>query len=99
MTYGEDKDPFYYNNPRSFQPQVDWLKDDEDRIEIDFVGKFESLNKDFEHIKHSIGLTDASLPHLNASTRAKYQSYYNDETREIVANWFREDVAVFEYEF
>jgi len=97
-TYGPDKDPFYYNNPKAFQPQVEWLKDDEGKISIDFVGKFESINEDFEQIKNAIGL-DAELPHLNASKRAGYRTYYDDETREIVAQWFREDIEAFGYRF
>ena len=97
-TYGPDKDPFYYNNPKAFQPQAEWLKDDEGKITIDFIGRFETLNEDFNQIKGVIGL-EAELPHLNASKRAGYQSYYNDETREIVADWFREDIELFGYCF
>jgi hypothetical protein len=98
MTYGEDKDPFYYNNPRSFQPQIDWLKDKEGNISIDFVGKFETITKDFKHIKHMIGL-DTELSHLNASPRGAYQSYYDDETEDIVTRWFHEDIELFGYRF
>ena len=97
-TYGPDKDPFYYNNPRAFQAQVEWLKDDEGKVAIDFIGKFESINEDFEQIKSAIGL-EAELPHLNASKRVGYQSYYDDETRQIVADWFREDIELFGYRF
>lgn len=97
-TYGPEKDSFYYNNPKAFQAQVEWLKDNEDEISVDFVGKFESINKDFNHIASVIGL-DASLPHLNASKRRAYQSYYDDETMEIVARWFAEDIELFGYSF
>jgi len=97
-TYGENKDPFFYNNPKSFQPQLEWLKDNQGKLSIDYAGKFESLNEDFEHIRGIIGI-DAVLPHLNASNRAAYQTYYNDETRAIVADWFREDLDVFGYSF
>lgn len=97
-TYGPEQDSFYYNNPRAFQAQVEWLKNDEGRIDIDFIGKFETVNTDFDKIKKAIGLK-AELPHLNASNRASYQSYYDTETREIVANWFREDIEAFEYIF
>jgi len=97
-TYGPDKDLFYYNNPKAFQTQVEWLKDDEGRITIDFIGKFESINEDFDQIKHAIGL-EAELPHLNASKRAGFQSYYDDETRQIVTDWFREDIEAFNYNF
>ena len=98
LTYGIDKDPFYYNNPRSFQPQVEWLKDDEGVISIDFIGKFESINTDFDLIKNIIGV-DKSLPHLNASKRASYRSYYDEETKGIVADWFHEDIREFGYTF
>ncbi len=98
MTYGDIKNTFYYNNPKAFQPQVEWLKDNEGKITLDFIGKFESIITDFNQIKHVIGL-DAELPHLNASRRASYQSYYDDESREIVARWFQEDISVFEYSF
>ena len=97
-TFGPDKDTFYYNNAKSFQPQVEWLRDDEGKISIDFIGKFESINEDFEKIRRAIGL-DAELPHLNASRRASYQSYYDDETRKIVATWFQEDIEFFCYRF
>jgi len=98
LTYGENKDAVYYDNPRSFQPQVEWLKDDEDKISIDYIGRFEFINDDFIHIKKVIGV-DSTLPHLNASKRISYQTYYNDQTRSIVANWFHEDIAAFGYKF
>ena len=98
MTYGEERDNLYYNNPAPFQPQVEWLKDDEGKISLNDIGKFESINKDFNHIRNVIGL-EASLPHLNASSRAAYQSYYDDETRDVIAPWFHEDIKVFGYSF
>ena len=97
MTYGENKNYDYYN-ARAFQPQVDWLKDNEGKISMNFVGKFESINEDFNHIKSVIGL-DAELPYLNASKRVGYQSYHDDETRDIVARWFHEDIDLFDYKF
>lgn len=98
MTYGQNKDPFFYNNPRSFQPQVEWLKDTNCVISMDYIIKFESINEGFDHVREEIGL-DAELPHLNASTRADYRGYYNDETRAIVARWFSEDLETFSYKF
>ncbi len=98
MTYGEKKNVFYYNSPKSFQPQVDWLKDNDGKISIDYVGKFESISEDFDQIKRDIGL-DAALPHLNATQRTPCQSYYDAETRDIVARWFHEDIEVFGYSF
>lgn len=98
LTLGPDSDPFYYNNVKSFQPQVEWLKDDEGKIAIDFIGRFESIHKDFEQIKHKIGI-NADLPHLNATEHKNYQDYYCAETRQIVARWYHEDIEVFGYKF
>jgi chondroitin 4-sulfotransferase 11 len=98
MTYGDEKDTFYFNNPRSFQPQVEWLKDTDGIVSMDYIIRFEAINEGFDHVKRTVGL-DADLPHLNASKRAAYQSYYNAETRDIVAHWFREDIEAFGYEF
>jgi chondroitin 4-sulfotransferase 11 len=98
MTYGDEKDTFYFNNPRSFQPQVEWLKDTDGIVSMDYIIRFEAINEGFDHVKQAIGL-DADLPHLNASKRTAYQSYYDTETRDIVAHWFREDIEAFGYEF
>jgi hypothetical protein len=97
MVYGPEKNPEFYN-VKSFQPQVDWLKDDEGRISIDYIGKFESINADFDHIMRKIGI-DTSLPYLNASKRSDYRSYYDNTSRDTVAQWFKEDIDTFDYEF
>jgi aromatic ring-cleaving dioxygenase len=98
LTLGPHSDPFYYNNVKSFQPQVEWLKDAEGNIDIDFIGKFESIHADFEQIKLAIG-TSAELPHLNATSRSNYRDYYTDETRQIIAAWYKEDIEAFGYTF
>lgn len=98
MTYGKNKDTFYYNNPRSFQPQVEWLKDTDGIVLMDYIIRFEAIEEGFEQVRKTIGL-EARLPHLNASKRADYREYYDDETRGIVAHWFREDIEAFSYEF
>lgn len=98
MTYGVQRDTFYYDNPRSFQAQVEWLKDADGKLSMDFIGKFESINEDFDHIRKVIGL-GTELPRLNASQRAGYQSYYDADTRKIVADWFAEDIQAFGYSF
>ena len=98
MTYGADRDSSYYNNPRSFQPQVEWLKDANGVVSMDYVIRFEAINEGFEHVMNAIGM-EAELPHLNASSRADYRTYYDDETRNIVAQWFSEDIDAFGYEF
>jgi hypothetical protein len=97
-TYGKDKDSHYYFDPKWFQPQYDWLKDDMGKISLDKIGKFENIREDFAEITARIGI-DAPLPHLNRTKKTDYRTYYNDETYEIVRSWHQEDLDTFGYTF
>ena len=97
-TIGNEQDLFYYNSTKSFQPQVEWLKDQQGEISIDFIGRFERLSADFDRVCKTLGL-ETHLPHLNASSHAPYQTYYGDESRAVVARWFHEDIQRFDYRF
>lgn len=95
LAYGM-RDPRYYDRPRMFMPQVDWICDEQGTILVNFVCHFENLNQDFEHVCRQLG-KKATLPHLKASKRDSYQKYYDDETIAIVAHWFAEDIKRFNY--
>lgn len=97
-TYGEPKDKRFYDQPKMFAPQVDWLLDQAGNNEIDFVGRFENLNEDFRKIAEIIGV-NSELPHLNKSTREKYQQHYSDQSKEIIRVWFAKDIEAFGYSF
>jgi chondroitin 4-sulfotransferase 11 len=97
LTYGEQALP-YYDKPKMFMPQVDWVADENDRILVDYIGRFENLQQDFQYCCNQIGVV-ASLPHLKPSERGDYRRYYDDATAEIVRNWFAKDVAAFGYSF
>lgn len=98
ITYGENKDFYYYDVPKMFQPQVEWMKNHHGEIDIDFIGKFENLPRDFEIITHKIGLK-TELLHLNHTESNHYRDYYCQETIDIVGSWFEEDVELFNYKF
>ena len=80
---------------------------------IDYIGKFETLNRDFktilrksnfatsklDKIKSSLGYSKYQLPRINTSNRGKYQNYYNSELRQIVTQICRKDCELFGYEF
>ncbi len=97
IAYGENALP-YYDNPKMFMPQVDWVADRSGKILVDFIGRFESLHHDFHVVCERIGL-HAELPHLKQSERGSFQRYYDDPTAAIVARWFAKDIAAFGYRF
>jgi len=51
----------------------------------DYIGKFESLQDDFDHICNVIGISKTTLDHLNKSSHGNYHLYYDDDLAEIIA--------------
>lgn len=97
MSYGQ-KDPRYYHSPKMYMPQLQWITDQRGEVLVDFVARFETLEKDFATICDRIGVS-ATLPHLKKTDRGHYRDYYTPETRQIIADCFRQDIEHFGYEF
>ena len=79
--------------------QTSVLSDREGNILVDFIGHFENLEDDFATVCRRIGLTNVTLPHINATQHPGYRDYYDDETRDLVARHYARDIDRFQYEF
>ncbi|WP_013322737.1 sulfotransferase family 2 domain-containing protein [Gloeothece verrucosa] len=97
LAYGY-KDSFYYDSPKMFMPQLDWITDHEGKILVDFICRFENLSQDFGAVCKKIG-KNVTLPHINSSKHGNYREYYDDDTIEIIAKWFSKDIDNFGYRF
>ena len=87
-----------YESERDKLSQRDFLFDRHGAPIVDFVGRFESLNEDFQEVCGILGL-DASLRHTNRSSHKDYRDYYNARTIELVRETYREDIELLSYEF
>jgi hypothetical protein len=82
-----------------YRNQIDYLSDDQGRLIVDYVGRFERLESDFilatqRAIGHAI-----PLPHLNGFFHRHYSEYYSSATAEYVGTRFRRDIEAFGYAF
>jgi hypothetical protein len=66
------------------------------KIKMDFIGRFENINEDFQKICLNIGI-EARLDRINSNHHPDYRNLYNEEDREIVYCYFKEDFEEFHY--
>lgn len=79
--------------------QKDFINDDEDNSLVNFVGKFEQLQSDFQTICNHLTIKDCCLLHKKKSEHLAYQNYYSQKTKSIVEEAFRDDITLFKYSF
>jgi hypothetical protein len=82
-----------------FDPQVSYLIDYEGNLLLDYVGRFESMDTQFKQICDHLGIPAKPLPHYRKSRHQDYRTYYDDESREIVAKRYWSDIKSFNYNF
>ena len=78
--------------------QRDMITDEAGNLLVDFIGRYETLERDFAQVCSKIGI-EAELPHVNRSSHDDYRAYYNGRTRAVVAETFRPDIEMFGYTF
>jgi len=62
----------YFDAYRHIVPQYDFLHDDSGNAIVDFIGRFENLQADFDYICSKLGINNSQLPHINNSTRGNF---------------------------
>ncbi|MEO8848829.1 MAG: sulfotransferase family 2 domain-containing protein [Casimicrobiaceae bacterium] len=69
------------------------------KLGVDFVGRFERLQRDFDVAAARIGLAPCELPHVFATAHSHYVDYYDDAARAFVAARYKADIDAFGYRF
>lgn len=66
---------------------------------INFIGRLESIDKDWLTICDRLQIENCPLFHDKKSEHKSYQEYYNDKTRSVIKNYFAVDLKLFNYLF
>ena len=79
--------------------QTDYLRNLHGEIDMDYIGRFENLQEDFDHVCGLIGYEIQQLEHHNKSNEYLYRELYTDEARDIIYQRYEDDIRNFGYEF
>jgi hypothetical protein len=77
---------------------TEWISDC-DKIIVDFVGRYENLNEDWSKVCRTLQVPVLPLGRENQVIRQDYKVFYDDESRELVANRFARTIELFDYRF
>ena len=66
---------------------------------VDYIIRFENLADDFRTVCGTLGISPATLPRYNRSSREHYSKYYDEELRHLVRMRFAAEIERFGYTF
>ncbi|MEO8458945.1 MAG: sulfotransferase family 2 domain-containing protein [Dokdonella sp.] len=82
-----------------FRPQHEFLCDHEGSLLMNFVGRVEHLQRDYDAICNQTGIASTALGQVNASKHRSYVDYYDDELIGLVGDLYQRDIELFGYRF
>ena len=93
--------PYQYHIDTSIQSQLDYLVDRSENLLVDYIGRYENLHDDFQHVCEVLDIKPTRLPHKREARDRKkdYRSYYSDELASLVENYFARDISALGYRF
>lgn len=90
-------DDFKENLGDKNEPQLGWLSHNGHKV--DKVIKVSDLDEKWPEVCEDIGIEPKPLPKTNSTKHKHYSIYYDNQTRDIVANWYADDIRAFDFRF
>jgi hypothetical protein len=82
-----------------FQPQHTLLTGKDGTLLADEVGRVEDMQACYDRICARIGIPSAELGQVNSSRRGSYRDYYDQALIDGVAELYRRDLDLFDYQY
>lgn len=84
--------------PIQREPQLTWIANTKNEILIDYVGRFEKLQDDFNYICKKTN-TKSTLGHQNKTKHGSYREAYDNEMIDFITTHHKIDIDTFGYGF
>lgn len=93
--------PYQYHLDTAITPLTDYLVDLHGHLLTDYIGRYERLQEDWDHICKHLGIATPPLPHKRQATdrQKDYRSYYSSDLADLVGTYFKRDVDLLGYRF
>lgn len=65
---------------------------------VDFIGKFENIQNDFQNICNQLNI-DANIKHFNQSNKLSYRDHFSKRSKDLVKDYYYKDIELFDYKF
>lgn len=92
--------PYDFMLDISRELQSDYIVDLHGNTIVDFIGRYERLQEDFDAVCDRIGVARMQLPHeRRAVDRDDYRRYYSDANAELIARHYASDLERLGYTF
>ena len=95
----KDYSEYVYSKYCTRRNCLDFVSDNVSTIIVDFVGRQETLQQDFDTVMETIGLSKTKLPESNTTEHEHYSRYYTRKIRKLIAEFFAKDIEAFGYRF
>jgi len=79
--------------------QLYFITDTKGNVPMDFIGRFENLQNDFDKVCEHLGIEDSELPKLLVRKYGHYTDNYTEKTKDLVYDLYKDEIDYFGFEF
>lgn len=82
------------------RPQTYWLENYNNKLDFDFIGKFENLTNDFNYICKELQIRPQSLPHeVKSWDTSESVVFISSSTKQFIDSFYAKEIEIFAYDF
>lgn len=79
--------------------QLHWLRGYDGRVSLDYVGRFEHLQQEFDYVCDRLGIDGLRLPHMIAGGGGDHRRHYDRRLVDLVYKHYRQEIRLFGFSF